>query len=408
MSDDLTLARVIARGVVVTWPEAVAVVRDVTERVLSAPSAVPELQEILIDADGSVRIASASSTKEPVRRLGQLLVALLSKGTAPVQLRLVISQATAPQPAYASAQEYFDALAYFDRPQHEQLIRELYERANAAPDVNAEASLDELAPLPSQDPTDALAKQRRKERAVRKRAWLAAVGGRVAAAVIFLVLVGLAGFRYARSRGVTLTGKEASAMAERASDALGQTVVSGVSAVSERLGLGRLVPPNATPSPPPALPPPAPAPEPKPAPRRPLRGAIVALPSFVAFDLETAPASSADLEPVAEPDQATALPSIQSGEPAIYSVGAAGVAPPIGIRPQLARELPPDLDPEHLGRIELVIAENGTVESAKLVGEPRDVRDSLLLSAVKAWDFQPALKDGVPVKYRKTIWIAEQ
>jgi hypothetical protein len=42
----------------------------------------------------------------------------------------------------------------------------------------------------------------------------------------------------------------------------------------------------------------------------------------------------------------------------------------------------------------------------KLVGAPRNVHDSMLLSAVKAWEFVPALKDGVPVRYRKTITIA--
>jgi hypothetical protein len=32
----------------------------------------------------------------------------------------------------------------------------------------------------------------------------------------------------------------------------------------------------------------------------------------------------------------------------------------------------------------------------------------MFLSVAKAWQFQPALKDGVPVRYRKTIWIASQ
>ena len=76
------------------------------------------------------------------------------------------------------------------------------------------------------------------------------------------------------------------------------------------------------------------------------------------------------------------------------------------MNPQLPRQLPPDVDPNQLGEMELVIALDGNVESAKLVKAPRNVHDSMLLSAAKAWQFRPAMKDGTPVRYRKTVWIA--
>jgi hypothetical protein len=31
-----------------------------------------------------------------------------------------------------------------------------------------------------------------------------------------------------------------------------------------------------------------------------------------------------------------------------------------------------------------------------------------MLSAAKAWEFRPALKDGRAVKYRKVVWMARQ
>jgi hypothetical protein len=96
----------------------------------------------------------------------------------------------------------------------------------------------------------------------------------------------------------------------------------------------------------------------------------------------------------------------RSDDEAIYSVNTPSVVPPIGIRPKLARQLPPDFDPARLGRIELIISADGSVESAKLLGPPRTVNDGLFLSVAKAWTFQPALKGGVPVRYRKTIWVA--
>ena len=76
------------------------------------------------------------------------------------------------------------------------------------------------------------------------------------------------------------------------------------------------------------------------------------------------------------------------------------------MRPQLPRELPPDVNRTELRLIELVISPLGTVESVKLIGDPRNVHDSMLLSAAKAWVFRPAVKDGVPVRYRKTVSVA--
>jgi hypothetical protein len=93
---------------------------------------------------------------------------------------------------------------------------------------------------------------------------------------------------------------------------------------------------------------------------------------------------------------------------AVYSAESVGVSPPVGVNPQLPRRLPPEVDPNQLGQMELLIAPDGYVESAKLVKGPRNVHDSMLLSAAKAWQFRPAMKNGVPVRYRKTVWIATQ
>ena len=90
----------------------------------------------------------------------------------------------------------------------------------------------------------------------------------------------------------------------------------------------------------------------------------------------------------------------------VYAPGADGVSPPVGVRAQLPRQLPPTVDPATLSRIELVIARDGTVESARLLGTRRDVLGGMFLSAAKAWEFQPAMKDGFAVRYRKTILVS--
>ena len=78
---------------------------------------------------------------------------------------------------------------------------------------------------------------------------------------------------------------------------------------------------------------------------------------------------------------------------------------PVGLRPQLPQTLPAGVRAEELTRIELIILTDGTVESVKLLDPPRTVHASMLLSAAKAWEFEPAKRNGVPVKYRKTVWV---
>jgi len=90
----------------------------------------------------------------------------------------------------------------------------------------------------------------------------------------------------------------------------------------------------------------------------------------------------------------------------VYAIGANGVTPPVGVRPQLPQQLPPTVDRASLSRIELIIARDGSVESAKLLGNRRDVQGGMFLSAAKAWEFRPATKDGVAVRYRKTILVS--
>ena len=119
MISALTLSDLLTRTVIVDAHEAVAIVLDVADWVLTHAAgayAVPDLREVQVSSEGRVAITGALNVGEPVRRLGQLLQALLAQSSPPVQLRLVISQATAPEPAYESGREYTDALAYFARP----------------------------------------------------------------------------------------------------------------------------------------------------------------------------------------------------------------------------------------------------------------------------------------------------
>ena len=70
--------------------------------------------------------------------------------------------------------------------------------------------------------------------------------------------------------------------------------------------------------------------------------------------------------------------------------------------------MPPTMTADDLSRIELVVGTDGSVESVKLLGREPSIHDRMFLSVAKAWQFQPAIKNGMAVKYRKTVWIADQ
>ena len=404
MSDTLRLSDILGRGVTVEWFEAVALVRDVADRVREtlAGQAIPELHQIELLADGRVSLSGAARTDEPVRRLGQLLQAALVQSDPPVQLRLAVSQATAPTPSFGSVREYSEALAYFERPDRTAVLQALFERASATPagEVQLTPTLDAIAPLEDPRPKKAQRPAAEKQPVSKSRAVPA-----VAAAV--MVVVG--GTAYWQFAGAGPTTAEVSAMAVKASDAVGTALVSGLSSVSDTVGLGRLVPADGSGATPPAPAPAAPPAIAATAGRKPV-GARSATPDFRLFDLSpqvTSGLPTSVLPPVPPlPVSMTSVPEPTFvPDSQVYSASDPAVTAPIGIRPQLPAVLPSDIASEKLSQIELLVLPDGTVGTVKLLGQPRSVLEGMLLSAAKAWRFSPALKDGHPVAYRKLVWL---
>ena len=412
MTLSLSLSDLLTRRLSLQWYEAIAIVRGVAEPLLDREGAgmpVPEPHQIELRADGSVTLAGGLPTSQPVRRLAQLLQAMLTDAEVPVQLRLIVSQATAPIPLYSTLNEFDQAIAYFERPDRTGLLLALFARAEAAgpgPKDDAALTLDSIAPLPEAKAMGASARHHRKH----SPRLLAAV----AALVAVLALSGAA-VSWVKKAGKTVKGREVARAAEVAADALGKAVLSGVSAVSDSVGLGRLVAANAADNPP--SPPPA-------APSTSERKARSVAISGVEAGIEPANASVANASPrrvvgYEVPDQGPSLTEARSqpqptpepavdrpGESVIYATGADHVLPPVGVRPQLPRQLPSTVKLAELSRIELIIARDGSVESAKLLGDRRDVQGGMFLSAAKSWQFQPATKDGVAVRYRTTILVS--
>jgi hypothetical protein len=401
MTNAFTVSEILARGVLIEWPEGVAVARELAQRLSGASeaSSLPDLDQIAVSPAGGIVVLGRAPVDDPVRRFGQLLQAMLSQSEPPVQLRLLISQATAPEPVFSSIRDYDRALEFFDRPNRSIVLQGLFGRASAAPapvERPKPPRAEAIAPLPTAAATRARHRKAPSSRTVRR---VTMAAGFAAACV--------AGVLVSRAAGVLPGAVPVKNTALEVSETIGGAIATGLSVVSERAGLGRLVYGHDTSAAAPPVVEPSPAADPPRASQKPsmvpglvgvtvldLDSAALAPPAAISVPVDRSIEAPIDEETTAEVDAGT------------YAPGSAGVTPPIGLRPQLPRELPDGVDRETIGRMELIILPDGTVESAKLIGPPRHVIDSMLLSAAKAWEFQPAIKDGRPVRYRKTVWIA--
>jgi TonB family protein len=91
--------------------------------------------------------------------------------------------------------------------------------------------------------------------------------------------------------------------------------------------------------------------------------------------------------------------------PRIYTGEEAGVRPPVTVAQDMPR-YPGAVPPTGIrGVVEVVIDENGVVESAVMAVPVNASYDRLVLNAAKKWQFSPAMHEGKPVKYRKRIQI---
>ena len=400
----MTLADIVNRGVQVEWHEAVAVVRPVAEWGASGESAVPELHEVELLPNGQVEVVGGAVVDDPVDWLVQMLQTLMGAENVPPHIAELMAQ------PHESLQAFSQALGYFERPNRAAILQDLYSRASGSPPSEETANADELiaslraTALP---PAPDDAGEKAQSVSHRRRVYYAAGG----LALVGAVLIG-AGLARRRDDGsaaatapATLTHK-VSAKVTGAADAVAGAVVSALGGGTAQRSAAEKpkevekpkeetvptsrptrdrgsVKPDAS-----ALPPSAPT---------------IVKPGAVRKDDVSQP-KRVDAPQRAAPDERV-IRAQDPADPIVYSASSPDVSEPVGIRPQLPKGIPPGLKPEDLARIELVISPDGTVASVKILGQPRTVHDSMLLSAAKSWRFRPATKDGTPVPYRLTIWV---
>jgi len=129
----------------------------------------------------------------------------------------------------------------------------------------------------------------------------------------------------------------------------------------------------------------------------------------------TSQASAAKAAPQTAPAVAAAVtpdpPAIPVAQP-VYDISASDVSAPVVVS-QSVPAIPQALksfmkDGQATMILELQIDERGQVERASVRNSRYATYDELLLRAARNWRYLPAMKDGVPVKYLRTIVIVLQ
>jgi len=217
---------------------------------------------------------------------------------------------------------------------------------------------------------------------------------RFADVTVAVVLAAIAGACTTSSppSGSSTTNAGGSNLSALVSDAANE-VLDVTDSLLSKLGLERAAGDDA------AKPAPVTPPVPKRMPRR-NRAAVVA-PAPVPEPSEASPPPAevnmpAAIEPVAEPIAVELPPAVDPS--IVYSQTDQNIEPPRLLSRPLPRRLPSGRSDG--ATVEVVISPEGGVERVRLTSQPRRLVDVMELSAAKAWQFDPAVKDGQPVRYR--------
>jgi hypothetical protein len=96
-----------------------------------------------------------------------------------------------------------------------------------------------------------------------------------------------------------------------------------------------------------------------------------------------------------------------SANRAVYSDADRDVTPPVIVRQDLPpwKSGPLGLFGRFEGQIDIVVDETGSVETAALTKSIFPAYDELAVAGTKEWKYRPAMKNGVPVRFKKSVLI---
>jgi hypothetical protein len=91
----------------------------------------------------------------------------------------------------------------------------------------------------------------------------------------------------------------------------------------------------------------------------------------------------------------------------VYTSADAGVTEAILVKPYLPLRPHPDIPDTALGVLEVVVDARGLVESVHLRSPANRYREKWWLFTAKDWRFEPARKNGTPVRSLKRILLTD-
>jgi hypothetical protein len=393
-TNQIRLNELLARQVDVQWYEGIAIVQAICRQLLArgvTNGEFPAATQIGISADGAVRVLDTTSTKA-VPAAAHLLAGLLSDDV-PVRLRLVVSQATGESSAIENLREFSDTLGYFERPDGELIVRNLMERAMLA-GFRTRTDEPRLTHVDTEQKRETTARPARDKKATLRLAamaaavtivatsglvWFASRGGRVSAAVSGITNV----FTGAPEPRPDAPLENPAAPKDIATKATTRPQGPHASTAIRSQGQSREA-------------------------RKESADPLVArVPSLVpSLTSVRSSMPSPNAPNVTEPAQTHVIVASErdaSASDPIYSKSDSEVRPPRQVYPALPAEVPNVLMKRALTVVDLVIAPDGLVERVHLRTPPRDIHEFMLLSAAKAWRFQPALLDGRPVRFLHSV-----
>jgi hypothetical protein len=434
---EVSLAQIAASGIAVNWDETLAIVQRLCQTLGEQPGH-PALDwaTVFIQSTGEITIQSpgSSNADASVQALGELLRTWLGVSSYPMPLSLVVAQATSTPPFYRSVAELSEALSHYERPNRLELIRNVYEHWQSA-EPAARGPLLETRPALSS--AELRQKVRVLAHAIGARAlslgkFTRATGGallrvvRRAAvpadkaprtsrwmwwAIAVMFLMAMAGWLIVSGIGRPAATTVTSAIG-RTNDRLADRLASKLGGALNWLGTHHFGTPVVAPTT--AAQPSRPTRTRRRSPAGNLQARGDSTPA-APVGVPDIPVPAADQPTTAAAELATPpapLVPAAPDTPVVYSAADADVTPPVAIDLELPASPPSGAAPQNGAAVDIVVDETGRVESATLARRPGTLQETMLatmnLSVAKTWRFRPALKAGQPVKYRRTVWLANK
>jgi hypothetical protein len=408
MIQQIRLDDLLAREIDVRWFEAVALIQAVCRQGLAANGSgagFPSAADIVLDAGGRVS-ASAVGAGAGVAAAAAHILAGMLKDDVPVRLRLIVTQTTGGI-AYKSLEEFSEALGYFERPDSEQTLKSLFDRASQAPNRAVVPAREEAPAAPKQNTwTEPDQPRRRRHGSPLMVAAVATV--LVCGSVLWLVGSDARTARLAASFGIVEDAPKSDATpatseGRKHRQQRNHTDAKGVPPTVETSTRKRSAAGSRPEHPGAAV--------------RPLVASDVSWIQNFMISADSLAAQASHVPPgmvfyssveITASGDGTRGDRPEAEGAHIYTRSDTGVTPPRSVYPKLPDES--DLGPRLASQtvLELLIDPRGLVEHVKLRTAPRNIHEFMIVSAAKAWQFEPARLDGQPVRFRQLIHLNMQ